>query len=292
VLPVAAGIGLRHAHHRRFVAGDVPVATGFVEVHSENFFGDGGRDLDLLHRVRADHAVSLHGVGLSLGSADGLDAGHLDRLARLVERIAPQAVSDHLCWGGFDGAHWNDLLPLPTTAEALAVTSANVARVQDRLKRPILVENISAYVRFAGRSALDDALAEVDFVARLVARTGCGLLLDLNNVQVNAFNHGFDAATVVDAMPVDAVHELHLAGHLVRDDGVVIDHHGDRVSAAVWALHERFVARAGPRPTLIEWDTDVPALEVLLDEAARAQRVLDAHAAPRALHTSRETADV
>ncbi|MCU0869965.1 MAG: DUF692 domain-containing protein [Burkholderiales bacterium] len=268
MLPVRAGIGLRHPHHREFLERQPPI--GFVEVHSENFFGDGGRDLDVLGRVRADHAVSLHGVGLSLGRADGVDPAHLQRLARLVARIEPAVVSDHLCWGAIGDAHWNDLLPLPMTPAALDVVATAVSRVQDTLRRPILVENVSAYVQ----PDLADAMPEAEFVAQLVARTGCGLLLDLNNVYVNALNHGFDAQTAIDAMPAVAVRELHLAGHFVGPD-CVIDHHGDRVCDAVWALHARFVAQHGARPTLIEWDTDLPTLDVLLEEAAHAQRILD-----------------
>lgn len=269
MLPAGAGIGLRHPHHREFLSRRVSI--GFVEVHSENFFGDGGRDLDVLSRVRADHPVSLHGVGLSLGSADGVDAEHLRRLVRLADRVAPDEVSEHLCWGAAGGAHWNDLLPLPTTTAVLDIVAAAVGRMQDALRRSVLVENISTYLRFDDADALDEG----DFVTRLVALTGCGLLLDLNNVYVNALNHGFDAQTAIDALPAAAVREIHLAGHFVGTDAV-IDHHGDHVCDAVWALYERFVAQHGPRPTLIEWDTDLPALDVLLAEASIAQRTLDA----------------
>lgn len=269
-LPVpAAGIGLRAPHYRAFLAASPPV--DWLEVHSENFFGAGGFDLHVLDRVRERYPLSLHGVGLSLGSpcdTPGERARferHLARLAVLVERFAPALVSEHLCWGALGETHYNDLLPLPYTEDALAHVAVQVARVQDALRRPILVENVSAYIAYAG-----EAHAELDFLAQLARRSGCGVLLDVNNLYVNAVNHGFDAAAALAAMPGAAVGEIHLAGHLVTADGLV-DDHGSRVAAAVWALYEQALDRFGPVPTLVEWDTDVPELAVLLGEADAAR---------------------
>jgi uncharacterized protein (UPF0276 family) len=268
--PGGAGIGLRAAHYREFLDGDPPAR--WLEVHSENYFGDGGWDVYVLEHVRARCPVSLHGVGLSLGSADGISAPHLDRLARLVERVEPALVSEHLCWGAIGGEHFNDLLPMPFTPEALALMAGRVARVQDRLRRPILVENVSSYVTWA-----DSAMTEMEFLADLAARTGCGLLLDVNNLYVNAVNHGVDAGAELDRVLPGTVGEIHLAGH-TDIGGLLVDDHGSRVCEAVWSLYARACARLGPVPTLIEWDTDVPALAVLLDEARRATAVQARHA--------------
>lgn len=262
----ATGIGLRQPHYRQVFAS--PPALGFVEVHSENFFADGGAALRALERARALYEVSLHGVGMSLGSAgDPETRAHLARLKRLVERVEPALVSEHLAWGRADGIHFNDLLPLPHTREALACVADRVDHVQTTLGRAILVENVSAYVEFRG-----DDMTETAFLAELARRTGCGILLDLNNLHVNAVNFGFDAFARLGELPADAIGEIHLAGHAVTGD-CLVDTHGDRVAPAVWALHEAAARRFGPRPTLIEWDTDLPALEVLLDEAARAASV-------------------
>ena len=266
MLPAAAGIGLRHAHFREVLAGRPALA--FLEVHSENYFGDGGRDLDVLTRLRGDYPLSLHGVGLSIASADGIADAHLAKLKRLADRIEPAAVSEHLCWGGIDGRHWNDLLPVPHTAAALDLVASRVTQVQDALRRPLLVENIVSYVEFASSE-----LSELEFMTLLARRTGCRVLLDINNVYVNAVNHGFDAAHEIEQIPIELVDEVHLAGHF-RGADCLIDHHGDRVAPAVWALFESFIRRAGPKPTLIEWDTDLPALEVLLGEARLAEQVL------------------
>jgi uncharacterized protein (UPF0276 family) len=267
-LPVSAGIGLRSPHVAR-VRAEQP-ALGWLEVHSENYFVDGGPALAALEAIRRDYPISLHGVGLSLGSADALDAGHLARLKELTRRIEPGAVSEHLCWGRIDGRHLNDLLPLPFTEEALALVCERVDTVQDALGRNLLIENVSAYVRFE-----NDAMSEWDFVGAVARRTGCKLLFDVNNVYVNAVNHGFDANAYLAAIPGDAVAEIHLAGF--DASGVcLIDTHGTRVAPPVWALYRSAVARFGPKPTLIEWDTDIPALEILLDEAARAQTILEA----------------
>jgi len=266
-LPAVAGIGLRSPHVARVRAERPPIA--WFEVHSENYFVDGGPALAALDAIRAQYPISLHGVGLSLGSADALDPVHLARLKRLVARIEPAAVSEHLCWGRVDGRHLNDLLPLPFTDEALALVCDRVDAVQTALRRPLLVENISAYLRFES-----DAMAEWDFVAAVARRSGCKLLFDVNNVYVNAVNHGFDPRAYLDAIPADAVAEIHLAG-FDASGPCLIDTHGARVAPPVWALYRATIERFGPKPTLIEWDTDLPALEVLQDEAAIAQSVLE-----------------
>jgi len=266
-LPVSAGIGLRAPHVAR-VRAERP-AIGWLEVHSENYFVDGGPAIAALEAIRRDYPVSLHGVGLSLGSADALDAGHLARLRHLVSRIDPGAVSEHLCWSHVDGRHLNELLPLPFTEEALALVCERVDAVQSALRRALLVENVSAYVRFD-----DDAMSEWEFVAAVARRTGCKLLFDVNNVYVNAFNHGFDANAFLAAIPGDAVAEIHLAG-FDPSGSCLIDTHGARVAPPVWELYRAAIARFGPKPTLIEWDTDIPSLEVLLDEAALAQTILE-----------------
>ena len=265
-----AGIGLRAEHCVEFL--DRRPATGFVEVHAENHFGRGGKALDFLDRVRRDHAVSLHGVGLSIGSADPLDTTYLRRLGELIDRVQPALVSDHLCWSSFGGVHANDLLPLPYTEEALAHVAARVGAVQDRLGRAILLENPSSYVEFAA-----SAMPESTFLAEVARRSGCGILLDVNNVYVSACNHGFDAAAYLDAIPRESVGEMHLAGHAVnRFDGgeLRIDTHGEPVGDAVWALFRTALDRFGAVPTLIEWDSALPPLDVLLGEAAKADAML------------------
>jgi uncharacterized protein len=270
------GIGLRQPHYDE-VLRQTP-RLGFVEVHSENFFGDGGAALAVLHAARERYPVSLHGVGLSLGAAAGLDAWHLDRLSRLVERIDPVRVSDHASFAraprraGADAVHANDLLPVAFTEAALDVMVANVQRVQERLQRPILVENLSAYLHWA-----DDRIAEPDFFNRLARRSGCGLLLDVNNLVVNALNDGVDpvaaATRWVDAIDPGIVGEIHLAGYHDAGD-IVIDDHGSRVHPPVWQVYRHAVRRLGARPTLVEWDTGLPALGVLLDEAAQAAQAM------------------
>ncbi len=266
-LPVSAGIGLRSPHVARLRAERPPVA--WLEVHSENYFVDGGPAIAALEVIRRDYAISLHGVGMSLGSADALDAGHLARLKELIARIDPGAVSEHLCWSHVDGRHLNDLLPLPYTDEALALVCERVDAVQSALRRTLLVENVSAYARFE-----DDAMSEWEFVVAVALRTGCKLLFDVNNIYVNAVNHGFDASDYLAAIPGDAVAEIHLAG-FDASGSCLIDTHGARVAPPVWALYRDAIARFGPKPTLIEWDTDIPPLEVLQDEAAKAQAILE-----------------
>jgi uncharacterized protein (UPF0276 family) len=235
-------------------------------VHSENYFGAGGYDRHVLERVRDEYAVSLHGVGLGLGSVDGFSAAHLKKLAALVAWIEPVFVSEHLCWGAAQDRNFNDLLPLPHSREALALAVRRVEIVQDALRRRILVENISSYVEPEGGE-----MPEGEFLAELARRTGCGVLLDVNNLYVNQANLGRSALAAIQAIPQGCVQEIHLAGHFRRGE-LLIDHHGDRVAQPVWQLYEAALGRFGPVPTLIEWDTDIPLLEVLLEEAMKADR--------------------
>jgi uncharacterized protein (UPF0276 family) len=260
------GLGRRAPHYAELARRKPRLS--FLEVHSENFFGDGGPPLAWLERFRADYALSLHGVGLSLGSTDALDETHLARLAALARRFEPALISEHLCWASVGGRFANDLLPLPYTEEALAHVVGRVGAVQERLGRHILVENVSSYLEFE-----DSAIPEWEFVAEVARRSGCGILLDVNNIHVNAVNHGFDAHAFLEAIPAAAVGEIHLAG-FEESAGVLIDTHGARVCAEVWALYQSAIARFGPRPTLIEWDTDIPVLDVLLEEAALANAIL------------------
>ena len=262
-----AGIGLRAPHVRQVLA-ERP-AVPWLEVHSENYYVDGGPALAALTRLRADYPLSLHGVGMSLGGADPLDRAHLAKLARLIERTEPALVSEHLCWSGIGGRALNDLLPLPYTDEALAHVCARVAEVQDYLGREILVENVSTYLAFA-----DATIPEWEFVAAVARRTGCKLLCDVNNIYVNAMNHGFDADAYLAALPREAIAEIHLAG-FDASGPCLIDTHGAPVAPDVWALYRRAIARFGPVPTLIEWDIDIPPLATLLAEAATAQTILE-----------------
>ncbi|WP_053076788.1 DUF692 domain-containing protein [Caenimonas sp. SL110] len=271
----AIGIGWRHPHYEELLR-EQP-SLGFLEVHSENFFGEGGAALAVLEHGRRDYAISLHGVGLALGSAEGVDAWHLDRLQRLVERIEPVRVSDHACFARAQWAgrcvHAADLLPLPFNDSALDALCSNVQRVQDRLKRSLLVENLSSYVEFMGSDR-----SETEFLSQLATRTGCSLLVDLNNIYVNALNAGMggsDADPLVsckrwlDAINPGDVAEIHLAGHC-RTPEIVIDDHGSIVADDVWDLYRHAVMRFGDVPALVEWDTGVPALGVLLGEAGKA----------------------
>ena len=247
-----------------------PPEVGWIEVHSENYFGAGGLDRHVLERVRANLPVSLHGVGLGLGSVEGSSESHVAKLKALVDWIAPVLVSEHLCWCSVLGQHFNDLLPLPYSEESLALVSERILRLQEALGRRLLIENISSYVTFG-----ESAIPEGNFIAELSRRTGCGVLLDVNNLYVNQRNHGIDAVAQMNALPPGSVEEIHLAGHLVADD-CLIDTHGDRVTDEVWSLYEVALAHFGPVPTLIEWDTDIPPLEVLLAEAGEARRRMEA----------------
>ena len=272
-LPSRAGIGLRAPHVGELLA--TRPAAPWLEVHPENYMS-GGIALASLEAVRREYPVSLHGVGLSLGTAGDIDARHLSRLRSLVERIEPCLVSEHLSWSMEGGAYFNHLLPLPYTDETLGVVADHVDEVQNALGRRILIENPSSYLRFRHSS-----MAEPHFLAELARRTGCGLLCDVNNIYVSAWNVGFDAGSYLDALPVQAIGEIHLAGHAANDaDGrtILIDDHGSPVTAPVWKLYQRALERFGSAPTLIEWDTDLPELSVLLGEASVADRMLQAFA--------------
>jgi hypothetical protein len=278
-LPNSTGIGLRSPHVAEVLA--TRPALSWLEVHPENYLG-GGPAARALDALRQDYPVAFHAVGLSVGSAEGVDRRHLDRIRQLVDRIAPALVSEHLAWSRVDGAYLNHLLPLPYTEESLAAVSRNVDLVQAVLGRRVLIENPSAYLRFAAST-----IPEAEFLAELARRTGCGLLCDVNNVHVTAQNLGLDAIAYLDALPAAAVGEIHLAGHSVNDvDGrpLLIDDHGSPVAPAVWRLYAHALRRFGAAPTLVEWDTDVPQLEVLAGEARRAdarreETLGDAHAA-------------
>jgi uncharacterized protein (UPF0276 family) len=260
------GIGLRAPHYRELARERAPL--GFLEVHSENFMGEGGPALAWLEHFRRDYPLSLHGVGMSLGSADPLDEAHLARLASLVRRMQPMLVSEHLCWSSIDGRHAHDLLPLPFTTEVAAHLAARIARVQDRLGRAILVENVSSYVTFA-----ESTLAEAQFICEVARRAGCKLLLDVNNVYVNSHNQGFDAGAYLEAIDPQWVGQIHLGGH-AQSGTLLVDTHGTRVCEPVWALYRAALRRFGPRATLVEWDADLPGLDVLLDEARLARACL------------------
>ncbi len=269
-IPAQAGIGLRAPHIARVLA-ERPAVPWF-EVHSENYFAAGGAAHAALAQIRRDYPLSLHGVGLALGSADAVDEDHLRRLRELVERYEPALVSEHICWGAVDGSHWNDLLPLPYTGEALRHLADRVSRVQDVLGRELVLENVSSYLTFRGAD-----MPEWAFAAELARRSGCGLLVDVNNIYVNSVNHGFDPMEFLRGIPPETVREMHLAG-FTRKTGLpvplLIDTHDRPVAEEVWALYRAAVERFGARPTLIEWDGNIPALEVLMAEAGRAAQYL------------------
>jgi uncharacterized protein (UPF0276 family) len=271
---LGVGVGLRAPHYRQFV--EQRPRAAWLEVHTENYLDQAGWDWHVLQQLRRDYPLSLHGVGLGLGSARGFSTDHLQRVRSLVQRAEPVLVSEHLCWGAVGDRQLNDLLPLRLDREALDLLCSRVQQVQDSLQRKLLLENVSTYVRFH-----QDSMSEVEFLAALAARTGCGLLLDINNLYVNQCNHGEDALAAIAAISVGTVGEMHLAGHLVTPQAV-IDHHGDTVADPVWRLYEAALARFGPVPTLIEWDTDIPALEVLLAEAGKASVLAERYTAPAA----------
>lgn len=265
----AAGIGLRPPHYREMLARRPSLA--FLEVHSENYFGAGGPPHHYLEQLRRDYPLSLHGVGLSLGSVDPLDPTHLTKLKQLAERYQPALISDHLCWTSAGGTHAHDLLPLPFTRAMAKHVARRILAAQDALGRRLLVENASSYVAFA-----ESDMSEWEFVNEVVTEADCLLLLDVNNVYVNAVNHGFDARDYLAAMPAARVAEIHLAGFDTDARAqCLVDTHGKPVHEPVWALYRETVRRIGPRPTLIEWDADIPPLDVLLDEAAKANAILE-----------------
>jgi uncharacterized protein (UPF0276 family) len=258
----AAGVGLRAPHYRQFI--EERPAVGWLEVHTENYLDQSGWDWHVLQQLRRDYSLSLHGVGLGLGSARGFSVAHLERVAILAERVEPMLVSEHVSWGAVNDRNLNDLLPLTLDRACLDLLADRVDLVQGRLKRQILLENVSTYVRFR-----DDVMSEAEFMAALARRTGCGLLLDVNNLYVNQRNHGEDAMAALAAIAPGSVGEIHLAGHL-ETATAVIDHHGAAVAEPVWALYRAALARFGRVPTLVEWDTDIPPLEDLLAEARKA----------------------
>ncbi len=269
-LPSAIGLGFKPEHFRDIVA--APGAVGFFEVHAENYMGDGGAPHAMLAALHEHHALSIHGVGLSIGGAGPLDRDHLARLRKLVQRYQPESFSEHLAWSSHGAAWLNDLLPLPYTNETLSTIAAHIDQVQDMLGCQMLLENPATYVTFGSST-----WSETDFLTELVRRTGCGLLLDINNVFVSATNHRFDPRTYLAAIPLEAVGEIHLAGHDTEElpsGALLIDSHGAPVADPVWTLYSDVLSRNGPLPTLIEWDTDVPAFPVLLAEAERAKAVL------------------
>jgi uncharacterized protein (UPF0276 family) len=267
--PLRAGIGLRAQHHADIVA--CRPAVGWFEAHSENYFAAGGAQRSYLERITADYALSLHGVGLSLGSTDPLSRAHLQQIVRLVHDFEPILVSEHLSWSSVGGRFTNDLLPLPYTEEALRHMVKRVRDVQDALGRQILIENVSSYLQFTC-----SCMPEWDFLTSLASESGCGILLDVNNVYVSARNHGFDAREYLNGVPSSAVREIHLAGHAVRRIGrqeILIDTHNTHVCDAVWGLYAVAARRFSGVPTLIEWDADIPALDVLVTEAHKADTI-------------------
>ncbi|AKH99089.1 hypothetical protein IMCC20628_00362 [Hoeflea sp. IMCC20628] len=270
-LPPRAGAGLKTEHVDAILADDYSI--GFLEVHAENFMGDGGPAHRALEAIRARFPLSVHGVGLSIGSESGLNPDHLERLAKVVERYEPAMVSEHLAWSSHDAGYFNDLLPVPYNAETLERVVSHVSQIQDRLKRRILIENPSTYVAFE-----QTTMSETDFIAEIARKSGCGLLLDINNVFVSATNHGWKPMHYLRDFPLELVEEIHLAGHAedVDDEGdlLLIDAHDRPVADAVWKLYEIVISQAGAMPTLIEWDNDVPEWPVLRREAQLADAIL------------------
>jgi len=265
-IPPAVGIGLRSRHYAAIL--ETTPDVGWLEIHGENYFCDGGQPLRVLEKLRARYPLSVHCVGLSLGSADGVDLRHLLKLKTLVDRFEPSLVSDHLSWGAVDGKYLNDLLPLPYTDEALDAVCRNITRTQDFLGRPILLENVSSYLTYR-----HSTIPEWEFVSEVSRRSGCGILLDINNIYVSAMNHDFIAEDYLAGVSVGAVKELHLAGF--EDGGTcLIDTHSRPVAAEVWDLFAKAVKRFGQVPTLIEWDADIPPLDILLAEAGKADQIL------------------
>jgi uncharacterized protein len=270
-IPAKAGIGLRFQHHQAVL--DARPDVAWMEVHTENYMG-GGSPIRCLEAIRRDIPISLHGVGLSLGSAEGLDQTHLDRIRQVAERIEPDLMSEHIAWSVIGGTYLADLLPLPMTEEALAVVCRHVDQVQSTLGRRILVENPSTYMQFRYST-----IPEWEFMAAVAARAGCGILCDVNNIYVSAKNHGWDPLVYLAALPPDAIGEIHLAGHTARqlaDGGTLrIDDHSSPVIGEVWSLYKEALRRFGPVPTLIEWDNNIPPLDVLLEEARHADALID-----------------
>lgn len=272
-IPPTGGVGLKREHHAAILA--TRPAIGWFELHAENYMGAGGPPLAALDAIRRDYPLSVHGVGLNLGGADALDQAHLDRLGRLVERCDPGLVSEHLAWTAHDNAYLNDLLPLPCDEATLRHFIPRVAETQDRLGRILLIENPARY--FPVHPSAADPFAEIDFLAALTNATGCGLLLDLANIVVSSANLGFAPEDYLDRCACLPIGELHLSGHAtvtLEGHGLLIDDHGSAVPAAVWDLHRRALRLLGPRPTLVEWDNNVPDCAILAAEAAHADAII------------------
>lgn len=270
-IPLSAGVGLRPSHYRDVL--ECKPAIDWFEVHSENYFGKGGAPLYYLERIRADYPVSLHGVGMSLGSMDELDWQHVRRLKELINQIEPGLVSEHLSWSSFGSEFLNDLVPIPYTEAALDHFAAKVSHVQDEVNRSLLIENPSSYLEFK-----HSEMPEWDFLNELSRRTGCGILLDVNNIYVSCLNQGWDALTYLHGIAADRVGEIHLAGHTlnkVGDKKILIDTHNSPVCDEVWDLFRKTIELMGPKPALIEWDTDIPLLSALMAEAEIAAGILD-----------------
>jgi uncharacterized protein (UPF0276 family) len=269
-VPARAGIGLRAEHYHDIL--DTLPDVGWLEVHSENYFGEGGRPLHYLEKLSEHYPISLHGVGLSIGSTDQISLEHLAKLKHLINQFQPGLVSEHLSWGSFQGRHFNDLFPMPYTSEALEHMIKQVSFVQDYLGRQILIENVSSYLEFDCST-----IPEWEFITELSEKSGCGILLDVNNIYVNACNHQFNANDYIDSIPKHLVKEIHLAGHTVKEldsNRILIDTHNQLVTKEVWALYRKAIRYFGEVPTLVEWDTDLPKLEVLLGEAQQAEIIL------------------
>jgi uncharacterized protein (UPF0276 family) len=276
-VPASAGIGLRSLHYQQVI--DTKPDIAWLEVHSENFFADGGMAMFVLEKVQENYPLSLHGVGLSLGSAK-LDTTHLAKVKRLVDRCNPCLVSEHISWSEVGGVFLNDLLPMPYTKESLQTIISNIGQMQDYLQRQILVENPSTYLEF-----IHADMSEYEFINEVIKQSGCGLLLDINNIYVSGCNNNFDPVSYINNyinnININSVQEIHLAGYgekKIADKTILIDTHGDRVSPMVWDLYKLAIERFGKIPTLIEWDTNVPELEVLMAEAAKAQAIMDSEA--------------
>jgi uncharacterized protein len=277
-IPPRAGVGLKPEHYRDIL--DHAPEIGWFEIHAENYMGEGGPPHAYLTAVRERYPISLHGVGLSIGGAGPLDKEHLARLRVLADRYQPGLFSEHLAWSSHDTVYLNDLLPLPYTEDTLQRVCDHIDEVQETLQRQMLLENPSTYVAFA-----ESTMNEVDFLREIVRRAGCGLLLDVNNVFVQATNHGFDARDYLDSFPAEHVGEIHLGGHAEDEDddgsALLIDDHGREVADPVWTLFGHALARTGPTPTLIEWDNDVPSWQVLFAEAKRADAAIAARRSNR-----------
>lgn len=268
------GIGLRHPHYKQVLEEHPPI--GWFEVHSENFLTRGGNLSELIAKVSEHYPISLHGVGLSLGSAGGVSTDHLERLSNLINRVNPKFVSEHLSWGYVDGVYMPDLLPVPYTEESFNVFKQNILIAQDFLKREIFIENPSSYIEYKSSNK-----GESQFLVELCRATDAKILLDVNNIFVSCWNHGWNAKEYIDSIPLDLVKEIHIAGHSIKElpdnQTLRVDTHNNYVCDEVWALYDYAIQRFGPTPTLLEWDADIPSLDVLMDEASKCDAYLSPH---------------